>query len=635
MNRQYVPSNNSQGGTNEQKSPSDDWLTGNEGIPPRLPSVQPQKEAASQVPQRPAGTGLLSNFRNSQMLQSTNGVSPNANSLAEQNTLRQPVLEAPGKEPISSPEHLQNLMWGQAAQAAPHQPVIGPSTSMMTSAQQAPASMAGAMPTSSQPLSPMPGMIYPQAYPPGGPMLQPMPGQAQGTWQGQSMGYQGQGPAGGPPFVQGPPGKGVKNGRSKHKRRFPIWARIAVATLIIFIILAGTGFYYYEANFAAPVDNIVGQTAPLLKGEENPNQARGNSGDILSGGRINILLLGSDTDQKFQNGYLAQTDIVVTIDPTTKSVGMLSIPRDLFINVPGYGMMKLDEAFYYGDTYNHNGVGLSRLTISQDFGIPINYYAWVGLSGFIKVVDTAGGVNIDVSHPITDDIYPDDTGRSVNPYGYKRLYLAPGPQHLDGPTALEYVRSRHADLVGDFGRSARQQQVLSSLKTSLVNSNTINKLPELAKDLNGYLKTDMQILDIIKLMNFARTIDPSKIQRVILSPPTYSSAAVATIGHDNGEDIFSPICAPIQQVIAKMFALGDNAKCNVQGNSNNSTTPVLAQTTQPTAPAVPSTTNLWPTASQLSSMSLQEANANDPLGIRSLLDLLLLIVFESPAALQF
>ena len=84
-----------------------------------------------------------------------------------------------------------------------------------------------------------------------------------------------------------------------------------------------------------------------------------------------------------------------------------------------------------------------------------------------------------------------------------------------------------------------------------------------------------------------------------------------------------------------MFALGNNAQCNVQGNSNNSTTPVLAQATQPVAPAVPSTTNSWPTASQLTSMSLQGANTDDSSGIRSLLDLLLFIVFESPAALQF
>jgi LCP family protein required for cell wall assembly len=646
VNRQYVPSNNSEDDAPDQKSASDSWLTAGSGLLPSTPPV---------VLQHPVGKGskgLLSSYKNSQMLQSANGANSTPGSVVEQDTLQQPAIRGGSIEPVATPVHLQQLSWGQVS---PHQSGISALPVMPANAHQAPGFVPESMPGNpapnslppqpyvAQPFSPLPGTLNQQAYPPAGsmPVQIPVPGQTPGGWQGQAMGYQGyqgQGPGGGPPFVQGPGGEGEKNGRRKKKRRFPIWARIAVAMLVFFIILGGTGFYYYEANFAAPVSNIVGQTAPLLKGEDNPNLARGNSGDILSGGRINILLLGSDTDQKFQNGYLAQTDIVVTIDPSTKSVGMLSIPRDLYINVPGYGMMKLDEAFYYGDAYNHNGVGLSRLTISQDFGIPINYYAWVGLSGFIKVVDTAGGVDIDVTHPITDDIYPDDTVNSKDTFAYKRLYLAPGPQHLDGPTALEYVRSRHADLVGDFGRSARQQQMLSSLKTRLVNSNIISKLPELAKDMNGYLKTDMQILDIIKLMNFARTIDPAKIQRIILSPPTYSSAAVATSGHDTGEDIFNPICGPIQQAIAKMFALGNNARCNVLGNGNNSTSPVLAQAKQPPGLAVSTaatTTSSWRTASQLASMNLQGTSADDPFGMRSLLDLLLLVVFESPVALQF
>ncbi len=620
VNRQNVPSNNSEDDAPDQKSASDGWRTAGAGVLPSTPPVQPQGEAAPPVLQRPVGkgSGLLSSYKNSQKLQSANGANTTPGSVVEQKTLQQPTIGGGNIEPVATPEHLQKLSWSWG-QVSPHQSGISALPVMPANARQAPDFVPVSMPVHI-----------------------PAPGQTPDVWQGQAIGttgYQGyQGPGGGPPLVQGPGGEGEKIGRRKKKRRFPIWARIAVAMLVFFIILGGTGFYYYEANFAAPVSNIVGQTAPLLKGEDNPNLARGNSGDILSGGRINILLLGSDTDDKFQNGYLAQTDIVVTIDPATKSVGMLSIPRDLFINVPGYGMMKLDEAFYYGDAYNHNGVGLSRLTISQDFGIPINYYAWVGLSGFIKVVDTAGGVDIDVTHPITDDVYPDDTMNSKNAYAYKRLYLAPGPQHLDGPTALEYVRSRHADLVGDFGRSARQQQVLSSLKTRLVNSNIIDKLPELAKDMNGYLKTDMQILDIIKLMNFARTIDPAKIQRIILSPPTYSAAAVATIGHDTGEDIFNPICGPIQQAIAKMFALGNNARCNVLGNGNNSTTPVLARAKQPPGLAVSTTATIassWRTASQLASMSLQGTGAGDPPGMRSLLDLLLLVVFESPAALQF
>src|SRR5260370_16351961 len=93
--------------------------------------------------------------------------------------------------------------------------------------------------------------------------------------------------------------------------------------------------------------------------------------------------MGSDTDQKFSNGqYLAQSDIVITIAPATRKVGMLSIPRDFYINVPGGGMRKLDEAYRLG------GVALSLLTLFQPFGIPINYYARVRLAGVIKLIDT-------------------------------------------------------------------------------------------------------------------------------------------------------------------------------------------------------------------------------------------------------
>jgi hypothetical protein len=110
---------------------------------------------------------------------------------------------------------------------------------------------------------------------------------------------------------------------------------------------------------------------------------------------------------------------------------------------------------------------------------------------------------------------------------------------------------------------------------------------------------------------------------------------VATSGRDTGEDIFNPICGPIQQAIAKMFALGNNARCNVLGNGNHNTTPVLAQAKQPPVSTAVTTASSWQTASQLASMNLQGTNADDPFGMRSLLDLLLLVVFESPAALQF
>lgn len=407
-----------------------------------------------------------------------------------------------------------------------------------------------------------------------------------------------------------------------------MWARVALSVLLLLLITVGSvaGYYYY--TLSTPISSITGQTVTRLHGDDNSSSRQNMSSGILSGGRINILLLGSDTDQKFAGTYLAQTDIVITIDPKTKSVGMLSIPRDTWLNVPDHGMMKLDEAYSYG------GVALSRATIHQDFGIYIDYYAWVGLDGFIKVINTVGGVDVDVLHPIVDDNYPDDIGNHGHDiFALKRLYLSPGPQHLSGPQALEYVRSRHADLVGDFGRSARQQQVLTQLKTKLASPAIISKVQELANDLNGYVKTDMQLNEVLELMNFARSLDQNKVKRVTLGTP-YSSLRDEKTS-DGVKAVVILNCTLVQPLIAQMFDLGDNAKCDTQAYSGNSSSLATVHLSSPTLDTTSqmSTTSLWRILSQVSAIS-QFSNGNELLGVHSLLDLLFLVVFESPIAIQ-
>ena len=185
-------------------------------------------------------------------------------------------------------------------------------------------------------------------------------------------------------------------------------------------------------------------------------------------------------------------------------------------------MHKIDQAFFLG-AVRHNsfddGVRSARQTVEQDYGITIDRYAWVGLSGFASVIDTLGGIDIDVTHPIVDDAYPDDTrANPKDPFAVKSIYLAPGPQHLNGLEALEYVRSRHADLIGDIGRTNRQQEVLEALKKNLTVPNIISHLQQLIADLAGKVYTDMSPQEILAFANFGRTLPSSGVKRIPLGP---------------------------------------------------------------------------------------------------------------------
>lgn len=612
---------------NPSTAQSDEWL-----VTSTQASAHPAREGLAPADQRPqqAGNNIL---RQSWLdnLQTTGGREASyAADLTERQTLKQPslsnsaaVFPGPGRLPRTPDVYAQGQQNHSSSLLSG-----GQGRGLASSFPGAPAGMLQGPGGQLEPATFPQGLNAFNAHHPGSSFAQPA-GMGMVTAPRAAGPFHPEGYLPGPGSFgtgsQGPGGRPAPGGKKRKKgRRVPMWARIVIGLLLFCLVLGGASFAYYQFYFAGAVNHIVGQQVQRAPGEEDPN-ANLNNG-ILSGPRINILLLGSDTDQKFQGQYIAQTDIVVTIDPGTHSVGMLSIPRDFYIPIPGYGLHKLDEAYGLG------GVDLSRRTIEQDFGIPINYYAWVGLDGFIKVISEVGGVDVDVLHPIVDDNYPDDVGANANnPYALKRLYLAPGPQHLDGPTALEYVRSRHADLVGDFGRSARQQQVLSALKTRLSNPTVFGHLSAIASDLQGYLKTDMQLSDVLKLMYFARSLDLNSINRLILGPP-YASAGVAPAGTpDAGADVVFPNCVKIIPAIAQMLQLGDRAACNVVGEGGGSAPlPVAYRAGQPSPFAV-RVNNMVDRPQSLTSALPGNTNG-DPaslFGMQSLLDLMLMGVFET------
>ena len=202
--------------------------------------------------------------------------------------------------------------------------------------------------------------------------------------------------------------------------------------------------------------------------------------------------------------------IVVSVDPAHHQVTLLSLPRDLWVEIPAYGNAKIDLAYARG------GAALARATVEKAFKIPIHYYAWIGLKGLVRVVDRLGGIDVDVLHPVLDDNYPNDFNASG--YGTERVYLAAGPQHLDGRHALEYVRSRHGDLLSDFGRSIRQQQVLLALQQQAEGMDPVTALPNFARDLNGHVKTDLDLVRVTQLALFMRGLRAGDVRQAFITP---------------------------------------------------------------------------------------------------------------------
>lgn len=357
--------------------------------------------------------------------------------------------------------------------------------------------------------------------------------------------------------------KRLRKGRRRGRRSCLILAVLLCALFTLSGLLVG-GLYLTETNILAPLAKFF-------------HPINGDTNGSINGRSWNLLLLGSDNDQKFVfPDLLTQVMMVIRVNPFTNQVSMVSIPRDSWVSVPGQGMHKIDQAFFLGANPRHSfddGVRLARATVEQDYGMTIDRYAWIGLDGFTSVINTLGGVDIDVTHPIVDGNYPDDIGKSAqkaNPYAVKRIYLAPGPQHLNGEQALEYVRSRHADLVGDIGRTQRQQEILQALKKKLDIATIFNHLTALFHDLSGKVYTDLSQSEMLSAGAFARNLPVHAIQRLTLGPgngaQNYGTLSqTSDPGLDNSQDIVLPNCANIQPVINRIFDLGDAQSCQVNG----------------------------------------------------------------------
>jgi LCP family protein required for cell wall assembly len=258
--------------------------------------------------------------------------------------------------------------------------------------------------------------------------------------------------------------------------------------------------------------------------------------------RINVVLMGIDQrDDEPVDGTRSDTIMVLSVDPTCKTAAMISFPRDLWVNIPGAYPQRINVAHALG------GPDLLQRTLDTNFGIKSKYFARVNFRGFEQIVDTIGGVIVDVERPIKDDEYPTED------YGYQRLYIPAGPQLMDGKLALMFARSRHSE--NDFGRARRQQRVLVSLRDRGMQLNMLPRVPALVGLAQQTVATNFAVTELLALAKLGSEIDREQITNLVVD----SEYADPFIG-DGGAQVLRPRLGDVRAAVQRITSAGCVAK---------------------------------------------------------------------------
>ncbi len=235
--------------------------------------------------------------------------------------------------------------------------------------------------------------------------------------------------------------------------------------------------------------------------------------------RTTILLMGIDKREGMEQERAFRTDtmMLITIDTVGKKLGMLSIPRDLWVNIPGFEARdRINTANFKGDAFRLPGGGpnLSMETIAVNLGIQVDNYIRINFTAFETLIDEINGIDVDVPQDIDDPRYPDCCD------GYDPLYISRGITHMDGTLALKYARTR-ATYGGDFDRAARQQQVLIAVRDKILSMKMLPQLvaraPKLYSTLSDSYDTDLTLEQVVDLIGLVNDIDRDSIDSAVIN----------------------------------------------------------------------------------------------------------------------
>ncbi len=318
-----------------------------------------------------------------------------------------------------------------------------------------------------------------------------------------------------------------------------------LSLLSVFLVVFVAGGVYAGYLFYSTVKDVVAHAqlgAPVRTNNEQGQVDAPNVPDIAQE-RTNILLLGSDQRAEELGPSRTDTIIVVTIDPQNKTAGMLSIPRDLWVSIPGYSEGRINTAHFLGDRDDYPGGGpaLAKTTVQYTLGIPIHYYVRINFEGFERLVDAIGGITIDVTEAIYDEEYPDGS------YGYITVDIPAGVQYMDGKTALQYARTRHGG--SDFTRARRQQEVIKAIRDKVFSLDIpLTKIPEMLRIAGGSIQTDLGLSEMYDLAKLVREIPAKNIQSAVVDESMTSPKTTP-----DGAQVLIPNRTQIREMVKELF----------------------------------------------------------------------------------
>lgn len=266
--------------------------------------------------------------------------------------------------------------------------------------------------------------------------------------------------------------------------------------------------------------------------------------------RLTVLVMGLDRRPgETSIAFRTDTMMLVSLDPQTDSLGILSIPRDLYVDVPGYSQLqRINTPMVLGEGREPgSGPTLAMQTVQLNFGIPIHAYVLADFNAFIELIDAIGGVDITNQTTINDQLYPD-----MN-YGYDPFYLPAGTHHLNGYDALRFARTRHGD--NDFERARRQQEVIYAIRDRILNFNMLPQLifsaPGLFASWDDNVYTNLNLEQIIQLAWYLKDIPFDNIQTGVID---YNY--VQTYTTPQGASVLIPYRAGLSGLLTQVF--GEN-----------------------------------------------------------------------------